>query len=93
MGRQHSTRSNARFEDVAEVPMKYYLGVILSPTVDNALRAMYLDRQPWESKGKGLRGDNASTASKVISVKWRKPNRHLPTNFRELKEGEAFELE
>jgi Ankyrin repeats (many copies) len=82
----------ARFEDAAEVPMKYYLGVTLNPTVENTLRAMYLGRQSWDSKGKGLREDNASTASKVISLKWRKPNRHLPTNSCELKGGEALEL-
>jgi hypothetical protein len=45
----------AWFEDVAKVAMQYYQGVTLNPIVYNALRAMDLDNQQRESKGKGLR--------------------------------------
>jgi Ankyrin repeats (3 copies) len=84
---------DSRFEDVAKVAVQHYQGVTLNPVVDSALRAMYSDRQARDSKEKRLREFNASTSSKVIGAKWRKPNRHLPRNSRELKDGEALELE
>jgi hypothetical protein len=79
----------AGFEDIAEIAMEYNKEVTLNHIVDNALKAMYLQKQ-----GKRSGEDDALTTSTGLRAQqWQSRNRQPPTNFRELSEGKTFELE